>query len=110
MLQRLGRVNVWSAAEVEEIAGPVHADVIAFALVVDELNLVVLAAPAKFVDRLLPRHRLFDEWPVFLRDPSHARLDGAEVCLRDGLAEGEVVVEAVIDRWPDAVLGVGIEL
>ncbi len=101
---------MWSAAEVEEIAGPVHADVIAFDLVVDQLDLVVLPAPAKLVDRLLSRHRLFDERAVFLRDPSHARLDGPEIGLRDRLAEGKVVIEAVFDRRPDPVLGVGIEL
>src|SRR4029077_4987937 len=110
MLQLLGRANVWSPAQIEEVAGPIHADVVAFDFVVDQLDLVVLAALPKFVDCVLPRHRLFHEWTVLLGDPSHARFDGAEVGTGDRLAEREVVVEAVVDRWADAVLGVRIKL
>src|SRR5438445_13196873 len=99
---------MWPSSKFKEITGVVDTDVVAFDLVVDQLHFVVLAATAKFVDRLLPRHRLLDEWPVFLRDPSHARLDGAEIGLRDRPAEREVVVEAVLHGRADAVLAVGI--
>ena len=99
-----------AAAQVEEVAGPVHADLVAFDLVIDQLDLVVLAELAKLVEGLLAGHDLFDEGPGLLRDPPHSRLDGAEVRFGDRFAEREVVVEAVLHRRADAVPGVGIEL
>src|SRR5712692_4081877 len=43
-LEILGRAHVWPPAEVDEVARSVKADLIAFDLVVDQLDLVVLAA------------------------------------------------------------------
>jgi len=71
-LEILGRAHVRPPAEVDEVARPVQADLIAFDLVVDELELVVLADSAKFVERLRPRNDVPHEGPILLRDPPHA--------------------------------------
>ena len=49
---------------------------------------------------------------VGLHDLAHARLDAREVVLREVLAvrEREVVVEAVLDRRADGVLGARVEV
>jgi len=88
----------------------VDADLVAFDLVVDELDLVVLAAFAKLGQRLLAVHRVVNERPALLGDPPHSRFDRAEVCLGDRLAERKVVIETVLDRWADPVFRVGVEL
>src|SRR4029077_5388692 len=69
-----GRLDVRSTAEVQELAGAVQAHLVAFDLVVDQLDLVVLAATAEFGKSLLPGHRVVNERAVLLRDPAHARL------------------------------------
>ncbi len=72
------------------------------AQVVEDLDLEGLAvrldARAGLVERQLPP----DERVVGRHARPHAVLDGREVVRRDGAREGEVVVEAVRDRRPDA--------
>src|SRR5450759_801757 len=109
-LQVAGRPDVRSSTQVEEFAGSIDAHLVALDLVVDQLELVVLVPLTKLCDRLLTRKRLVHEGPVLLSDPTHPRLDGAQFGLRDGLAEGEVVVEAVLYRRADTVLRVGVQL
>ncbi len=70
--QIFGRAHVRPPAQIDEVARPVQTDLIAFDLVVDQLELVVLAALAKLVQGLRPRNNVSDEGPILLRDPPHA--------------------------------------
>ena len=100
-----------AATQVEEVACAIHADLVAFDLVCDQLELVVLAPPAELVNRLLARKHLVHERDIGLGELAHARLDCRQVRLRDRLAaEVEVVVEAVLHRGPDAVRGAWVQL
>ncbi len=51
-------------------------------------------------------HLLPDERLVLGDDPPHLSLDVLQVLGEKGAADVEVVVEAVLDRWPDGVAGV----
>ncbi len=59
-------------AQVDEVAGSIQADLVAFDLVVDQLDLVVLAALSEFVQGLLAGYHLPYEGPILLGDPAHA--------------------------------------
>src|ERR1700680_961758 len=98
-----------SPAQIQEIAGAVDAHLVALDLVLDELELVVLAALAKFLDRLCPRQGVVNERPILVYDAAHSRLDGAQIGFRDGLVEREVVVKTVLYRGADAVLRVRVQ-
>src|SRR5205823_7219333 len=102
-LDVLGRAHVRAATEVEKGAGAVHADLVALDLVRDQLELVGLPATRELFDGLRARKHVSLEWNVCLREPSHPRLDGREVRLRDRLGELEVVIETVLHRRTDAV-------
>jgi len=78
-LEVFRRAHVRAAAEVEEVAGQVDADLVAFDLVRDELELVILVALFKLFDRLPAGHDLVHEWPILLRDAAHARFDRGQV-------------------------------
>ena len=72
-----------TATEVEEVSGVIDADLVAFHLVVDQLELVVLAAFAKLVDRLSAGEGLLHKWAILMDDPAHARFDRGQVGLSD---------------------------
>src|SRR5258706_8419257 len=101
---------MWTATQVEKVAGPVHADFVALDLVRDQLELVVLPALAELLDRLLAGKNFMHEREIRLREPAHSRLYRRQVRLRDGLAEIKVVVEAVLHRGADSIFRLGIEL
>ena len=68
-----------TSAEVEKVAGAIQADLVAFDLVLDQLELEVLAALAELFDRFVARNNLFHKRDVGLREPAHAGLDGGKV-------------------------------
>ena len=109
-LQVPGGLDVRPTTEVEEIAGAVNAHLVPLDLVFDQLDLVVLSAPPELCQCLLARHGLLREGSVLLREAAHARLDCRQIRLRHRLAEGEVVVKAVLHWRPDAVPGVRVQL
>ena len=78
-LQVAGRLHVRAEAEVEEVTGAVHAHAVARDLVLDQLELEILPAPAKLLDRLIARQDLMLERPALLRDPAHAGFDCRQV-------------------------------
>ena len=63
-----------------------------------------LAHRADPLERLVARQLFLLERLVLPDDPAHLLLDGLELALRDlgALGEQEVVVEAVVDRRPEA--------
>ena len=72
-----------TATKVEEVPGVIDADFVTFDLVVDQLELVVLAALAELFDRLSASESLLHKLAVLVDDPAHTRLDRREVGLRD---------------------------
>ena len=109
-LQLFGACDVWASAQVEKFARVIDADLVALDLVSDQLELVVLPPFGELLDGLVARESLLHERPVLVSDAAHARLDRGQVRLRDRPGEREVVVEAVLDRGTDAVLGIGVQL
>ena len=106
-LDRLRVLEVRAAAEVGEVALRVERDVALRG--VDELDLVVLALLGKQALGLVGGDLLPLPGPAFLQLALDLRLDLLERVLADRLRELEVVVEAVLDRWPDRDLGAGIQ-
>src|SRR6266702_6637899 len=68
---------------------------------VHELDLVRLALLLEPLPRLLARDLLSLPLPALGEFALNLLLDAREVLLRDRLGKVEVVVEAVLDRWPD---------
>src|SRR5207302_9716087 len=109
-LQLFGAGDVRASAQVEKFARVIDADRVALDLVSDQLELVVLPPFGELLDGLVARKGLLYERPVLVSDAAHARLDRGQVRLRDRPGEREVVVEAVLDRGTNAVLGIGVQL
>ena len=78
-LELFGGPHMRTSAEVEKVAGAIQADLVAFDLVRDQLELEVLAALAELFHRVVARNNLFHKRDVGLREPAHAGLDGGEV-------------------------------
>ena len=74
-LQILRRAHVGSTAQVQKLTGPIHADLVAFDLVMYQFELVDLVTLRELLDRLLARQHLVHERDVGLSKPAHARLD-----------------------------------
>src|SRR6266581_3341695 len=108
-----GPLDVRSLAEIDEAVVLVDADLAVLYLVVavlvgallreflDLVDLVVLIASTKELQRLGHGHVAMLERRVFPYDLAHLRLDLPEVVRRERAWKIEVVVEAVLDRWPE---------
>src|SRR6266550_2680090 len=109
-LDRLDRLRVLQmrpAAEVGEVALLVEGDLAIGAI--DQLDLVGLALAHEAAARLLARYLLAVPLSPFGDLFLQLRLDPFEIGFRDRLWEVEVVIEAVLDRWPDRDLDARIE-
>ena len=106
-LARAGHVR--TAAQVEPVALPVQADVFVRGDARDDLGLVVLAELLERLDRRVARHQPALDLEVGLGELVHLRFELREVFRREGPAEGEVVVEAVLDHGTDGDLRFGVD-
>ncbi len=106
-LDRLGVLQVRTAAEIGELALRVEGDVALGC--VDELDLVRLPLRLEAALRLVGGDLLARPGAALLQLAQHLGLDPLERLLADRLGELEVVVEAVLDRGADRDLHAGIE-
>ncbi len=93
--------HVRPAAHVDVLLVVVQAHRLLVGQVVDEAQLVVLAARAEHLDHLVARRHALDDVVVLRDELPHARLDGGEVLGRERPLVGDVVVEALLDHRPD---------
>ncbi len=103
-----GAGHVRTAAQVEPVALPVQADVFVRGDGCDDLGLVVLAELLERLDRLVARHELALDLEVGLGELVHLRFELRQVFRRERPAEGEVVIEAVLDHGADGDLRFGV--
>ena len=96
-----------AAAEVGEVALRIERDRALGR--VDELDLVALAFRLEARPRFVPRNLGPRPGPAFCELSPDLLLDPLDVSLPDRLRELEVVVEAVLDRWPDRDLDARVE-
>ena len=106
-LDRIGALQVRTAAEVDEISLLVQRNR-AFGIV-DELDLVGLAVCLEAHAGRIPIDRRALPGAALLDLAVDLILEALEVLVRDRLGEVEVVVEAVVDRRADRDLGTRIE-
>ncbi len=114
-LERFGQLaggrQMRATADVEPLALPVDREFLArLDDVFDDLDLVLLANGGKGLACLIAAPDLAHDRQVTLHDLGHARLDARQIVWSEGLAAGEVVVEAVFNRRADGHLRAGIEL
>src|SRR5581483_7138927 len=102
-----GRSDVGTSAEVEEVAVLVNADLfdtLVLDEIIDQLNLVLFAQPVEVLARLRDRPFVVFERVVRLDLLGHSPLDLGEIVGGELARDGEVVVEAVLDRRADGDL------
>ncbi len=105
-----GGLQMRAPAEVVEGAVSVEADHLAGRQLADDLGLVVLTGHLLPGDGLVTADLAALERQVRGHLLAHLRLDRLEVGGGQGTGQIEVVVEAILDRWPDPQLGVRKEL
>ncbi len=103
-----GRLHVRAAAEIDEVAVLEVRDLFPFRDRFDDLDLVLLAARAKPLDRLGARDDVSLERQVLRDDLAHLLFDARGVLGRERLGV-EVVIEAGLDRRTDRHLGAGAQ-
>ncbi len=110
-LDAAGRGDVRAAAEIDELAVAVEADLVAGrGELRDEVDFHEVAVALKFFEGPLARLVLVDEGLVASNDFDHFGLDGGEVFGREGLLAVEVVEEAGVGCGAVAELGLRKEL
>ena len=110
-LDRLRRLQVRAAAEVDEAVLLVERDLLALGQRLGDLDLVRLALRREARHGVLARrHDALVGVRAALEDRAHLVLDAREIGLAGRLGEVEVVVEAVLDRGADRDLGAGPEV
>ena len=110
-LDAAGGGNVRAAAEIDEVAVAVEADLVAGrGELRDEVGLHEVAVACEFGESLLARLVFADEGLVAGDDFGHFGFDGGEVFGREGLLAVEVVEEAGVGCGAVAELGLGKEL
>ena len=95
------------AAEIEPIALFVDLDWLVRRDRVDQLDLEHFAFVAEHLLRLFARPHLLGERSVARDDLAHLLFDRGKVFGCERLVAEEVVIEAVLDHWPDGDLGAG---
>src|SRR3546814_7087282 len=93
------RISDWSSdvCSSDLVALAVDGDLLAGRQSPDMLGLILLADGCEVADRLVALPDLAGDRLVTVDDLVHALLDEREVVGREGLAPGEIVVEAVFD-------------
>ncbi len=109
-LELAGGGDVGPAAQVDEVALAVEADVLVRRDGLDDLRLVLLADRLEELHGVVALPHLARDRDVALRELAHALLDRREVLGREGALVAEVVVEAVLDHRADGDLRFGEEL
>src|SRR3546814_10206904 len=106
------RISDWSSdvCSSDLVALAIDGDLLAGRQSPDMLGLILLADGREVADRLVALPDLAGDRLVTVDDLVHALLDERKVVGREGLAPGEIVVEAVFDGRPEGDLGVRIEL
>ena len=102
--------HVWAAAQIDEIAFTVQADLLVLRNGGNDLGLVLLAHALEQLDGLVTVPDFTRDLLVFLGELSHLLFDGDEVFGREGTLVGEVVVETVVNDRADGDLRVRIQL
>ena len=109
-LEETGVGHVRATAHVHVFLVVVEAHGLLFRHVVDQAQLVFLAAGLEDFDDLGARCHLLDYVVVLVDQLRHALLDRRHVFRSEGTLEGNVVVEAFIDDRADHHLGIRIQL
>ena len=105
-----GGAHVRPAAQIDPVPLAVQSDGFRRRQVLDELGLVFLALGLEEGDGFLAVDHAALEPGAAADNVAHFQLDGGEVVRRERLIAGEIVVEAVLDRWADGDLGAGIQI
>ena len=105
---RVGHVR--AAAHVHVLLVEVQAQALLVRHVLDQVQLVVLAALLEDSDDLIARGDLLDDVVVPGDQLAHALLDGGQILGGEGALESDVVVEAFVDHRADYHPGGRIEL
>ncbi|CAM5197645.1 hypothetical protein CDEN61S_00385 [Castellaniella denitrificans] len=105
--QAAGGRHVRAAAQVDEVALAVQADLFVGGDRGDDLGLVGLADAAEELHGLVPVPFLARHGFVAARQFGHLLFDGFQVFRREGPLVREIVVETVVDDRADGDLGVG---
>ena len=100
-----GRGHVRTTAQVEPVALLIDLDLLILRDSVNQLDLEQLAFVAKYLFGLIARQDFLGERFVARNDLAHFLFDGGKVFRRERLVAEEIVIEAVLDHWPDGDLG-----
>ena len=103
------RRQVRADAEIDEIALPIEADLLARRDLADIFGLVALADAVEERDRGVAVPDLARDLLVAAHDLAHARFDPLEILGGERRGAGEIVIEPGFGRRPKGDLGIGIQ-
>jgi hypothetical protein len=109
-LEEAGIGHVRAAAHVHVLLVVVQAHRLLVGHVLDQAQLVVLAACAECFDHRVARGHLLDDVVLGVDQLAHALFDRRQVLRRERPRVPDVVVEAVVDHRADDHLGVRVQL
>ena len=102
-----GPAQVRAAAEIDPVALPVHRDDVVGGQFHHPLGLEALALVGKKLGNVVAAPYFAHDRHVTVDDVAHARLDDLEIVRRERFCAVEVIIEAIIRRWPEGNLRTG---
>ena len=103
-----GAAHVRTAAQIDPRALLIQGDRLGDRQILDQLRLIAFAARLEEGDGVLAVPDFPFERGIGGDDLAHPGLDGGEIGRGERRLAGEIVIEAVFDRWADGDLGAGV--